>query len=229
MTITQPTTQEVEHYGKSAEDMLREGLFPRMHTLLSLRKAYHDVSIGIRQSVHNKFGYGERVADLVDTTGAEERPNDFLRLTYVQQPEGVLSEGENSTIKKGVINQGRKTVKGGKRIIYDCPPNGWQVPTSDGLWHPKTGAAIATVQDRSEAVRQLKTYIKAHQEQFAGFEPQNSQELAEKEVSYQWRSEANSGVRSVRRDFWHHNYSPFYVSLDADLSSQNAVVGARLR
>ena len=86
MTITQPTTREVEHYGKSTEDMIKEGLFPRMHTLLSLRTAYHDSSTGVRSSVHKKLGYGERVADLVDTTGAEMLSNGYLRLVYIKQP-----------------------------------------------------------------------------------------------------------------------------------------------
>jgi len=86
MTIENPTAREVEHYGKSAEDLIKEGLFPRIHTLLSLRTAYHDSSTGVRKSINDKFGYGERVADLVDTTGAEMLSNGYLRLVYIKQP-----------------------------------------------------------------------------------------------------------------------------------------------
>ena len=109
------------------------------------------------------------------------------------------------------------------------PQSGWQVPTNDGLWNPQTGTAFATTQDRAEAVRQLKAYIETHSEQFSDFEHKGSQELADKEVSHQYRPEANVGVRSVGRGFWHRDYGPFSVSLDVDLSDRSGYFGARLK
>ena len=107
------------------------------------------------------------------------------------------------------------------------PQSGWQVPTNDGLWNPQTGTAFATTQDRAEAVRQLKAYIETHSEQFSDFEHKGSQELADKEVSHQYRPEANVGVRSVGRGFWYLVSGPFPVGLDEGLSNHNDNVGAR--
>src|SRR3989339_1742157 len=224
MTISQPTVKEVDHYEKSAEDMIKEGLFPRIHTLLSLREGYHDPSTGIRRSVQNTFCYGERVADLVDTTDAEELSNGFLRLTYVQRPEIVIYQGET------------RIIEGGKKIICDVPKSGWQVPTSDGLWHPETGAAIATVPDRSEAVRQLQKYIESNPDKFRNWEISKKfakywmiqfesnldelsyvEKLALVETSFQWRPVANSGVWSVGRGLWYRLEGQFDVSLDIKL------------
>ena len=237
MTITQPTTSEVEHYGKSAEDLMKEGMFPRIHTLLSLRTDYYDLSTGIRKNVHSKPGYGERVADIVDTTDAETRSNGYLRLVYVQQPEDVSKSLRKETY----------SIEGGKRIICDVPQSGWQVPTSDGLWNPETGTAFATVQDRDKAVKVMKAYMEANPETFRNWEISEKstnfwrgqvqdfdklsdiEKLAIVETSYQWRPETNVGPRPVRRGFWYLDNGPFDVSLSGDLSHQDDCVGVRLR
>src|SRR3989339_1812552 len=100
----------------------------------------------------------------------------------------------------------------------------------------ETGAAIATVPDRSEAARQLQKYIDSNPDKFRNWEISKKfakywmiqfesnldelsyvEKLALVETSFQWRPVANSGVWSVGRGLWYRLEGQFDVSLDIKL------------
>jgi hypothetical protein len=80
------------------------------------------------------------------------------------------------------------------------PPNGYgPVPTHDGLRHPETGWAFATVRERQKAVAMLADY-------FSKFTDE-AKEWAGREVSYSYRKD--SGTSAVFRNFGTNADGPF--------------------
>lgn len=227
--------ENVDHFGSPVRHFFRF-LFGEGITLLDARKAYFDSESGIRSQMHNDYGKGEWLADLVDTGKSAVSPNGYLKVDYVQGPHSGDERADDFSIS------------GGKRISYNCPPTGWVVPDGDLLWHPETGAALATVNSRIEGVEMLAKYIEKHPEQFKGWElPEKSyarffemfggrcnpekptpKQLAELELSYQWAPDANSGARTVRRTFDKH-CGPFCIYMTDDLNGRHDNTGFRLR
>jgi len=249
MATTVKTYGDITHFNESPWQLFEEGVFPAQGvTLAELRRAYADQATGVRQNVHANYGKAEWLADVVDTTGAKARGN-ILVLNYFQRPEGLTIATIKST-KSGTQNETRHSVDG-KSVEYACPPSGWVVPGDGKLWLPELGTAIATVDDRGEAIRQVAAYISKHPKEFAGwdipkrwhaefvekfgrknFNPENPtpDQLAEMETSYQYRPNANTGLRAVGRFFWDlRNVGPFDVYLDDDVVPGDSDVGARLR
>jgi hypothetical protein len=240
-TAETPRVGEIGSFGKSMEDLFKGGQFlGQMYSLVELRRAYHDAKSGFSQSVHGACGKGEWLADVVETDGAKSLPNGFLRVVYVQKPVDVLKS----------LKTGAYAVSGGTRLSYDCPKSGFVVPGDGKLWHPATGAAIATVDDREKAVHEVAEYISLYPEQFAhmtiparwnsefaeqfvnaNFNPENPtpEQLAEFITSYQWSPSADTGINAVRRDFWDRNNGPFGVDMLGNLSRWSSDVGARVR
>jgi len=240
-TIEKPTMGDIKLFGKSVEDLFKGGQFPdQMYSLVEVRRAYHDTKTGLANNVHNAYESGEWLADVVETDGAKKLPNGFLKVVYVQKPADVLKS----------LKTAAYATSGGTRLSYDCPPIGFAVPGDGKLWHPDTGAAIATVADKQKAVREVAEYVSKHPEQFAGmtipakwndefvklfgkknFNPENPmpEQLAEFVTSYQWSPSADTGIRAVRRDFYDREDGPFSVGLFDVLGCRSSVIGARLR
>jgi len=244
MATTVKTYGDITHFNESPWQLFEEGVFPAQGlTLAELRQAYADPATGVRQNVHANYGKAEWLADVVDTTGAKAR-GDRLVLKYFQKPDGleVTKSTKTKTSEYGVD---------GKSVEYACPPSGWAVPGDGKLWLPELETAIATVDDRGEAIRQVAAYISKHPNEFAGwdipkrwhaefaeifdkknFNPENptSEQLAKLETSYQYRPNANTGLRAVWRFFWGgRSRGPFGVDLYVGVEDGSSDVGARLR
>ena len=208
-------------------------------TLLDARQAYFDSESGMRSKIHKDYEKGEWLADVIETDDAKTSSRG-LSVVYVQKPENVNFSAD--------VHPRATLTEGGKRIAYNCPPTGWVVPEGNLLWHPETGAALATVDSKAEGVEILAKYIEKHPEQFKGWElPEKSyarffemfggrcdpekptpKQLAELELSYQWAPDANSGVRTVRREFDKH-CGPFCIHITDDLNGRRDNTGFRLR
>jgi hypothetical protein len=214
-------------------------------SLLDLRKAYFDSENEMRAKIHNDYGKGEWLADVVETDGAKVSSKGHVKVVYVQRPEGINLT--NNALSRDAHLKTSPT-EGGNRISYDCPPSGWVVPDGDLLWHPETGAALATVESRVDGIKALAGYIEKHPEKFKGWtlpeksyaqfldifgrdcnpKSPTSKQLAELELSYQWAPGADSGARVVRRDF-QGNCGPFCIHMVNDINSAYANTGFRLR
>jgi hypothetical protein len=238
--IESPKLGDVQNYGKSVEDLFRADTFPKNGaTLLDVKRDYFTPSSSTRGGIHEGYEKGEWLADVVETDGAKGLSKGRIRVVYVQRPEDIRLS----------LRKGKYASEGGKRIPYDCPPDGWVVPGDGKLYHPKTGAAIATMSDKAKAVRENVRYMDKHPEQFAGWtiparwkkefndifkedvdlaNPTHAQ-LAEFITSYQFAPVKNSGLRAVGRSFWSRGCGPFRVVLCGALRLGYPFLGARLR
>jgi hypothetical protein len=167
--ITGPMLGNVVAFSTSIEDLVGLGDFPdSMYTLAALRAAYHNPSTGIAHDIHS-HRISERLADVIDLHGANELPNGFLRVKYIQKPRVALVKTahteEDTGDKYTVVSS--CSVSGGRVHVYDCPPDGFAVPNDGVLWHPETGAAVATTDDREKAVKLVAKYIEQNHSQFA--------------------------------------------------------------
>lgn len=91
-------------------------------------------------------------------------------------------------------------------VIYVAmPPNGYGIPTNDGLRDPRTGWHFATTPDRSKAVDLLGKSFAQHMDDQAAV-----RKLAENEVSYSYRRPTGSGKGVVSRGFPLNDLGPFY-------------------
>jgi hypothetical protein len=217
------------------EMLFREGCFENGSTLLEVRRAYFS-SPKFRNSIHEGYKEGKWLADFVETDGAQAFPSGHIRVVYVQRPDEIILR----------LGSCKYASEGGKRIPYDCPPDGWAVPADGLLFHPETGAAIATVNDKAKAVSENTCYIAKHQEQFAGwtipekwredfekkfpyqkFDPNvpTHEQLAEFITSYQRAPPKNMGLSAVWRDFRRRSSGPFFIDLWLNLEDGNSVSG----
>jgi len=228
-----------------------ERVFPRYGvTLLEEMIAYFDNTSGLRDDVHDKFHKtcpeenqrhidGEFFIDVIETGSIKELPNGFRQVTYVQRPEDIA---------KG-IDSSKLVVIGGKRIKYDCPPEGWVIPNNGELWHPEIGTAIATIGDREKAVKLVAKYFELHWDKFHNFKiPEKYQEefekkfgnnfdpinptpyqLAELETSDQCPPKAGA-IRVPRRIYIKNRENgPLGICMCAGLEEADLFIGTRLR
>lgn len=80
-------------------------------------------------------------------------------------------------------------------FVTVLPPNGWAVPTKDGFRNPKTGWALATVQSREDAIKQIARFLEGY------MNSKKAIDVAEKEASYSSRRQKGEGKSVVYRDF----------------------------
>ena len=256
------TIEPITLSGQSPQQLLqREDFRAKGYTLLEERTAYQ-TDPAFRQSVHDNFGKGIWTPELIHTDGAEQLPDGYLALRWFRRPtraelvkQGLSSRYNAITGETKESQSEQKTWEiDGEEFKYECPPSGFQVPATSGrfegmLYHPETGAAVATISDRSMAAERIAAYMKNHEANFKWeipdgtvklwgedafgkkFNPKNPtpEQLALVETSYQWSPTANSGVRAVRRGFWDHDGGPSGVVLGHVLSDRYGDIGARVR
>ncbi len=105
-------------------------------------------------------------------------------------------------------------------FVAVLPPSGWAVPTTDGLRDRKTGWALATVQSREDAIKQIA-------ESLAGYmDEEKAMEIAKKEVSYSYRRARGDGKSAVFRGFTLYDDGPFYENANWDGGGRNGGLGA---
>jgi hypothetical protein len=216
---------DIWHLSKSPKQLFRRGVFPdNGRTLLNIWQGYFG-SPQVRNGIHEGYGSGEWLSDVIDTDDAGETTKGRLNIVYIKRPEYIT------------LREGKYGAEGGKRINYNCPPDGWVIPADGILRHPKTGAALATIDDREKAVKENARYIEKHTEQFAGWtiparwqkefddifkeddvdlaDPTPPQ-LAEFITSYQWAPMKNTGLVAAWRRFKIREDGPFCVGLFTD-------------
>jgi len=238
----------ISHWGISVEELFNKEIFPQKgYSLLELRRAYHDLSTGLRlesiQPNNDIYARYEWVADVVDTDGAKDLGNGYFRMTYVQKP----ARCSKVWIDKGDAKMAGYAAEDGKRIIYDCPPDGYAIPRDGLFYHPETGAPLATARSQSEAERLLEEYIKQHPEEFAGWtipfptpnflgalqgtsSKPSPLDLARFEVAYYQCPPANAGgVWAVQRGFGGLGPGSFTVLMKESLWPSSNYRGARVR
>ena len=239
---------KIRFLGKTPQELFQRGDFIRKgYTLAEELEAYRK-DPAFRNKVHADYEKGIWTPEVILTDGAKELPNGFFRYKWVRRPNGIYA------VQNLITEEEEIKTEGGEEFSYDCPPSGFRVPATSGrfkgmLYHPETGAAVATITDRSMAAERITVYMKNHEADFKWeipdgtvtlwgeqafgkkFDPKNPtpEQLALVETSYQWRPETNVGPRPVRRGFWYLDNGPFDVSLSGDLSHQDDCVGVRLR
>ncbi|MBI2583957.1 MAG: hypothetical protein HYW25_04785, partial [Candidatus Aenigmarchaeota archaeon] len=229
---------------------------------------YADPKTGIRQSVHADFGKGIWCPEVILTDNPGQSESGLPVYKWFRRPSGIYLIEKGGSRKENLITGKTEEKKAeekryeieidGEIILYECPPSGWAVPATSGrfmgyLRHPHTGAAVATVLDRSVAVDAMEAYIRRHESEFAGWDMIEStlelwrsalekekferlfgnadlpRKMAITETSWQYSPSPNSGVSAVRRDFWDHEYGPLSAVLDGGLGRRTVYVGARPR
>ena len=110
------------------------------------RRAYENPETGLREDVYASWSKGEFFADVTVVNGSGASRRGFVDVSYVKKPRILAVKGRIYPIE-------------GEKMSYRCPPSGWAVPADGHLWHPEIGAAIATVPERSEAIKGLAGYF----------------------------------------------------------------------
>lgn len=220
---------KIRFLGKTPQELFqRKDFRTRGYTLIGERAAY-EKDTTFRQAVHADAGKGIWTPEAILTNGAKELPSEFYRYKWVREPS--------------------------EEFVYDCPPSGYAVPAASGrfkgkLYHPETGAAVATIGDRNEAIKLNEAYMRKHwDKQFGGweiseeivefwgeevfgekFDPKNPtpEQLALVEIFYQISPDPDTGIRPVLRSFWLRGGGPQIVGLDRGLADKCDTVGARL-
>ncbi|MBU0953663.1 MAG: hypothetical protein KKA90_04585, partial [Nanoarchaeota archaeon] len=85
------------------------------------------------------------------------------------------------------------------------------------------GFAHQTTTDKGEAIASQEAYFKR-----LGLDPASALKAAKEETSYSRRSDNESGVFAVRRDFWGEVSGPWYVNTSYRPGNRNDDVGAVL-
>lgn len=179
---------EIREYGTKNMESYRDGA-----PLLVLATGFWGrtpdsdyISPALRKSIYGERGRSEWTADHVnfdiETPTGVVVPNGYKRANWIQMADNITQDN------------GKYIAEGGTVTVVELPPNGWQVPDSEGImFHPITGSPLATLPEdrRHEAVRQLKD---------AGFE--------EGDLSYFYMIE--NGLRAVLRCY-RLGGGPFFV------------------
>jgi tetratricopeptide (TPR) repeat protein len=230
----------IQDFNGSIAEYYNFNLFPASGlTLLDLRQAYDDLSTGIREDIHRSQGRGEILADVVLTTTSRSATAPTT-VQYVRRPERL-----DVNLGTGALLE----LSGGSAFDYICPPDGWVVPTDGHLFHPDTGAPLATEPDRNKALRALSHYIQQHPDHYAtwsipvgrhrelikqygktNFDPNHPtpEQLAECELSYFRGPDSASGrARAVWRRF--SQEGPFEIQISHTLKWGGYDLGTRRR
>lgn len=162
-------------------------------------------ALSIYANIHSRNGAGECTDDACDyDNGKWPRgvlvQKDFLPVRWVKHP--VLKEKDKCW--EALLRE-----DSAEAYIF-LPPEGFAVPTVDGLYRPDTGTPFATEKDKDKAIRILNR---------AGLD-------GKKEASYFWRIGENKGVYSVTRQNIGYD-GPFVVFASIKPGFRDDYIGSR--
>lgn len=162
-------------------------------------------ALTIYENIHSRVGIGEWMDDACDyDNGKIPRgvlvPEDFVPARWVKHP--VLEKED----------EGRKAFlcEDSQEVYIFLPPEGFVIPTVDGLYRLDAGTPFATEKDKEKAITLLNK---------AGLD-------GEREASYFYRNDRNEGVCCVIRQHLDY-YGPFTVFVSIEPSFRDEYIGQR--
>lgn len=164
-------------------------------------------ALSIYDSIQSMEDKGEWTADGVDYKNGKKHlgvvvPGDYIAVRWVNHP--AFKEGEEDDEWEVLLSEDSR------EFHIFLPPDGYVIPTMDGLYRPDTGAPFATVENRKEAIRLIE----------------KSGLYGENEVSY-WRRAKEIEISAVRRWFHDTTYGSFYTLACCVPDRINDDIGAR--
>ena len=234
----------IENFGATHRELYMTGLFPANgYTLLEFLQDFMNPSTGLLENVRKYPKIGETFPDFVDTRGARKDGRGVLvGAKYIQKPRLLIA-----------CDTGGYEYKGGVEISCDFQPDGWNVPKGEMFCHPQVGTAVATLDNRDEAVRANLKYIQSHLEKFAGFLAETGlrrlvrsylvsdidhvtaehdpEQLARLLTSHQAQPVEGVDMCCVQREYHTEDYGLFDLTFPVMLGDMSAVkhIGARDR
>jgi len=174
--------------------------------LPGIPKAAVEGALYIYENIQSRIGMGEWIDDACDyDNGKKPRgvlaPKDFISVRWIKHP--IFKKTEK--IWETLLHEDSE-----QAYIF-LPPDGFVIPTVEGLYRPETGTPFATEKDRKKALKLLNK---------AGLDNK-------KDASYFWRSRRTEGVCCVIRQHIDY-YGAFTVLVDADPDFRDEYVGWRL-